>query len=202
MGADGEKILQVFDRIRGQCSAVPMYHAATHPEEFQDDPPALYTVGDIPIMPSEGCKKMKHAFAVVLNYQGDIDMAAAREAMAVNDYAGLPEPLRPRTGWEALYTMQLALAPSGDGDGIDIVKYHLFSSPQPLVDVERRILCDGEVLYALSWGKGSDTRTPWKVLLYMMDRLGGTHFRYHMPPQEKGAKEKNKCLPQDVIVSQ
>ena len=57
-------------------------------------------------------------------------------------------------------------------------------------------------MYAVSWGKGGDVKTPWKVLVYMMDRLGGTHFRYHLPPQEKGDKEKKKCLPQDVIVAQ
>ncbi|CAK0844308.1 unnamed protein product, partial [Prorocentrum cordatum] len=168
-GADSEKIVQVFDRVRGHDS---------------------------------GCKKVKHAVAVVLNYQGDIDLAAAREAMLVNDYNGLPEPLRPRTGREALYTMQVVLAPPGDGEGADIIKYFLFSGPQPLVDVESRLLCDGEVLDALSWGKGGDVKTPWKVLVYMMDRLSGTHFRYHLPPQAKGAKDKNKCIPQDVIVSQ
>eukprot|EP00959_Pyramimonas_sp_CCMP1952_P411278 8618290-Pyramimonas_sp.AAC.1 len=52
-GADSEKIVQVFDRVRGHDSAVPVYHTATHPEEVHDDPPALYTVGDLPIMPSE-----------------------------------------------------------------------------------------------------------------------------------------------------
>ncbi|CAK0908676.1 unnamed protein product [Prorocentrum cordatum] len=202
-GADSEKIAQVFDRVRGRDSAAPMYHTATHPEEFHDDPQALYTVGDIPTMPPEGCKKVKHVFfAVVLNYQGDIDLAAARGAMLVNNYNGLPEPLRPRTGWEALCTMQVALAPSGDGEGTDIIKYFLFSSPQPLVDVESRLLRDGEALCTPSWGKGGGVKTPWKVLVYMMDRLGGTHFRCHLPPQAKGAKEKNTCIPQDVIGSQ
>eukprot|EP00959_Pyramimonas_sp_CCMP1952_P362002 7581400-Pyramimonas_sp.AAC.1 len=98
--------------------------------------------------------------------------------------------------------MQVVLAPSGDGEGTDIIKYFRLSSPQPLVDVESRLLCDGEVLCALSGGKGGDVKTPWKVLVYMMDRLGGTRFRCHLPPQAKGANEKNKCIPQDVIVSQ
>ncbi|CAK0789520.1 unnamed protein product, partial [Prorocentrum cordatum] len=202
-GADSEKIQQVFEKVRGHGSAVPMYQTALHPEKFQDDPPVLYSVGDLPLMPSEGCRKMKHAFAVVLNYQGDIDMAAVRGAMAANDYNGLPELLRPRTNWEALYTTQLALVPAGDGDGTDIIRYFLFSGPQPLVDVENRLPRENEVLYTLSWGKGADVKTPWKVLVHMVDRLGGAHFRNHLPPQEKGEKEKKKkCLPQDTIVSQ
>ena len=200
-GADSGKIKDVYERVRGN-DVVPMYRTATHPEIFQDDPPALYKVHDLPLMPSEGSKKMKHAIAVVLGYQGEINVDAVRDAMLVNDYNGLPEPLRPKTDWEALYTMQLALVPVPHGEGTDIVKYYAFSVPQSVTDIQNRLVLDHEVLYAVSWGKGGDVKTPWKVFVYMMDRLGGTHFRYHLPPQEKGDKEKKKCLPQDVIVAQ
>ncbi|CAK0910253.1 unnamed protein product [Prorocentrum cordatum] len=176
-GAESEKINQVFERVRGHDSAVPMHQTATRPEEFQDDPHALYAIGDLPIMPSDGLKRMRHAFAVEMGYHGDIGLDAVREAMLVNDY-------------------------NGDGDGTDILNYFMFSSPQLVADVERHLLRDDEVLCKLSWGKGSGVRTPWKVLVYMMDRLGGTHFRHHLLPREKGTTEKKACIPQDVIVSQ
>ena len=199
-GADSAKIFEVFDRVRS--GVVPTYHTESQPQMFQDDPPALFSVGEMPIKLAGESRKTKHAVGIILNHTEDIDISLAREAMLVNNYGGLPQPLRPSSDWEVLYTMQVVLAPSSTGDGTDILKYYMFPQPQPLGQIETRLIAEHEVLHLIDWGQGGDVKTPWKVFLYMLDRMGGTHFRYHLPPQANNEKGKKECLSEDAITAQ
>ena len=125
-----------------------------------------------------------------MDYEGAIDLNKIRSAMDLGDYLDLPAPFRPKTDWGAAYTMQLLIAPGETENKKRIVKYYRFEQQEKTPDIKDK-LCVGELL-TISWGRTSDKSRPLKVFTYMVDRLGGTHFRYVLPPSEVKASETKK----------
>ena len=141
---------------------------------------ASFKVLDLPLIPYglERQKSASHMVDIIEDHEGDFDMNEVDRLMKAAKYDELPEPLSPASSENLGYTMHLAMGIPGEGGKRIIVKYFQFVGQGAHVPrlTQLNRMKRGAYLWNLSWS--SDRKTAIKVLLFMLERMGGTFYRF------------------------
>lgn len=111
--------------------------------------------------------KVIHLLGLVHDWEEPIDCAEVVRLARANNYAGMPEPLRPKTpGFRVSYEMSLVIDKKANGK-TDVLKWIEFSRAQFVYQVKDHLVY-GEALQP-DWCK--DVHRTKRVLQYLMERM-------------------------------
>jgi hypothetical protein len=189
------------------------YKAMSKPTLYINDPPKVFEIRDLNLQSVDGLVHLKYLVDLLRCYSGEINIDNLSEIMSRNAYKELPVGLRPKTDLDIPYTMQLLLTPtnkptpkadapavtstdvvgvgaatgsaSSGGPSYTVLKLYAFEKQEKLHILKDHIVV-GDPL-SPHWGRTGDRKTPIKVLLYMLDRLGGFQYRYNLPHADANA---------------
>ncbi|CAK0882404.1 unnamed protein product [Prorocentrum cordatum] len=165
-------------------AAVQTYKQLGKPERFQSDPPAAVCLRDMPLQYAEQSVTIKHLVDWVAVEDGAVDhldSVDVYDAMCGGNYMALPPPFKPnKDPGEIAFTMQLYILPKDPNGDQHVLKYVRFQD-KVRTDIAKEIFVAGTAL-SVHWGNSKDIRTPLKLFLYMMERLGGVQIRHWAQP--------------------
>ena len=82
----------------------------------------------------------KHLIDVIPDYAGALDVPAITALMKHNQYASLPDPIKPRRSVDVLYSMGLNLHEKADKTWV-IIKWYIFEDKQTFSKIKDALIC-------------------------------------------------------------